>query len=142
MTSRRENPEEDESPEWLPEPLTDQERSWIRDRPRNIPSAKIVVTTLFCVAWLGLVFGLIAAVAAGVSVADCEESILETCENAEEEGWLVGAAVAGGTIGGTISLWAWGHLLDLNLESRERLEDLFALEARRDQRERRRRRSG
>lgn len=116
---------EDEPPDWLPDRLEAEERSWIRERGYNFPPAGFVVGALFVVAWLTLILGLLASVGAGVATADCEETLFESCENATRDGYIVFGVGAGSTILVTLILWGFAHLLDLNLESRERLEDLY-----------------
>ena len=116
----------EEPPEWLPERLTSSERTWIRDRARNTPPAGFVIGALFVVSWLWLLLGLVGSVGLGVETANsCEETILRQCDNATTQGFLVFGIGAVSTILGTLFLWGFAHLLDLNLESRERLEDLY-----------------
>ena len=116
---------EDEAPSWLPDRLTSDERSWIRERATNVPPAGFVVGALFVIAWLGLVLGLIGSVGAGIAVADCQETLTQECDDATLHGFIVFAVGAGSTVFGSLLLWGFAHLIDLSLDSRERLEDLF-----------------
>ena len=117
---------EEEPPDWLRERLTNDERSWIRDRARNTPPAGFVVGALFVVAWLWLLLGLAGSIGLGVETANsCEETVFRQCDDATTEGFLVFGIGAVSTLLGTLMLWGFAHLLDLNLESRERHEDLY-----------------
>lgn len=116
---------DEEPPDWLPDRLDGEERSWIRERAYNFPPAGFVVGALFALTWLTLILGLLVSAGAGVATADCEESFLQSCENATRDGFIVFGVGAGSTLFITVLLWGFAHLLDLNLESRERLEDLY-----------------
>ena len=120
-----EDVDEDEPPSWLDERLTDDDRTWIRDRARNFPPVRLVISLLFAFGFLAFVLGLIGSIGGGISVADCEESIIRECDNATGEGLItfgIGAAVA---TFASVMLFGFAHLLDVNLESRERLEDIY-----------------
>lgn len=106
--------------------LSAEERSWIRGRARNLPSANFVVGAIFALAWLTLILGLLGSIGAGVGAADCEETLAQNCENATRDGFIVFGAGAGGTIFTAVMLWGFAHLLDASIESRERLEDLYS----------------